>query len=95
MPHGTDWTIHPGEHWLEAIEERRAKQVDVAAALGCSPSFLNNVLRGHRMPSLELTIKFGRWMHPDDADSAERAARLLWRIAGDYMFDRATGRIVA
>lgn len=88
MPEDTDAT-HPGEHWKEEIGHRGSKQADVAAAIGCSAQFLSNIVRGHRMPGLYLTIAFGRYLYPDDVEKAQAVARYLWRMTADYQFDVA------
>lgn len=81
-----DWTIHPGEHWREILEDRGVSQTEAAAGIGISVQYLNNILNGHRVPNAEVTVAFVRYL---DLPGAER---FLWQLVANYKLDLAMGK---
>jgi addiction module HigA family antidote len=43
-----DWVVPPGETIKEALRERGMTQLAAAERMGISPSYLSDVVRGHR-----------------------------------------------
>lgn len=56
----SDWTIHPGIHWAEAIADSGRTQRDVAADMGISEKHMSQICRGRALPSADLTVAFAR-----------------------------------
>jgi len=79
-----DWTIHPGVHWREIIEESTQTQAQVAEQMGVSEKHLSQILTCTVLPGLSATMKFSVVMGV--------SPRLLWRLACDYKLDLALGR---
>jgi plasmid maintenance system antidote protein VapI len=78
------WTIHPGVHWREIIEESGRSQAKVAEEMGVSEKHLSQILTCTVMPGVEATMKFASVM--------EVSPRLLWRLACDHKLDLALGK---
>lgn len=69
-------TRHPGHHWLDLMDDMGTTQADVARAIGVSAKHLNQVVRGHALPSPALTVAFAGHLGVD--------AMALWHAVADY-----------
>ncbi len=49
--------IHPGEMLKDELEARSISQRKFAAIIGCSPSFVNEIIRGKRPLTTEMALK--------------------------------------
>ncbi len=54
-----NWTVHPGVHIKEEMEERGWSQRDLAFILGCSEQMINPILNGKRGISPEMAKALG------------------------------------
>jgi hypothetical protein len=79
-----DWTIHPGVHWREMIEESGRSQVDIAEEMGVSTKHLSQIVTCTVMPGVTATVAFARAM--------EASPWLLWRLACDHRLALALGK---
>jgi plasmid maintenance system antidote protein VapI len=79
-----EWTIHPGVHWREIIEESGKSQAWVAEQMGVSQKHLSQILTCTVMPGVDATMKFSAVM--------KISPRLLWRLACDHKLDLAMGK---
>lgn len=79
-----DWTMHPGLLWGDELVARGLSQVEVATAIGVSAKHLNQVIKGHVLPSAGLTVAFCRHLHLDPW--------VMWRLVARYRLDLALGK---
>jgi plasmid maintenance system antidote protein VapI len=79
-----DWTIHPGVHWREMIQESGISQARLAEQMGVSTKHLSQILTCTVMPGLTATMSFARVM--------EVSPQLLWRLACDHRLALALGK---
>lgn len=79
-----NWTIHPGVHWREAIQNSDMNQRTVANLVGIDRSHLSHILTGKKLPSAELVIKL----------SAVLGLRVgfMWQLQANYVLDLALGK---
>jgi plasmid maintenance system antidote protein VapI len=80
-----EWTIHPGVHWREIIEESGRSQAQVAKEMGVSEKHLSQILTCTVLPGVDATMKFAGVM--------DVSPRLLWRLASDHKLDLALGKV--
>lgn len=79
-----DWTIHPGVHWRELVDNSELSQVMIAERMGVSEKHLSQILTCKVMPGVEATVSFAEVIHaPVD---------LLWRLACDHRLALALGK---
>ena len=79
-----EWTIHPGVHWREIIEESGKSQAWVAEQMDVSQKHLSQILTCTVMPGVDATMKFAAVM--------EVSPRLLWNLACNHRLDLALGK---
>ena len=79
-----DWTIHPGVHWAEAIEESGRVQREIAQEMGISEKHLSQILHGNALPSAEATVAFCQVMN--------LPVRMFWNICSNYKLAIAMGK---
>lgn len=79
-----DWTIHPGVHWAEVIEESGRVQREIAEEMGVSEKHLSQICNGSSLPSAEATVSFARVMNVP--------ARMFWNLCCNYKLALALGK---
>jgi transcriptional regulator with XRE-family HTH domain len=79
-----DWTIHPGVHWREAMDESGRSQADVATEMGVSQKHLSQILNCHVIPGLDATMAFTKVL--------ELPPTMFWRMACDYRIALVMGK---
>jgi hypothetical protein len=79
-----DWTIHPGVHWREMIDESGRSQVDIADEMGVSTKHLSQIVTCTVMPGVAATVAFAKAM--------DASPWLLWRLACDHRLALALGK---
>jgi hypothetical protein len=79
-----DWTIHPGVHWRDIINESGRSQASIATEMGVSQKHLSQILGCHVTPGVDATVKFAGVMGV--------SAHLLWRLCCDYKLSLALGK---
>jgi plasmid maintenance system antidote protein VapI len=79
-----DWTIHPGVHWRELVNESDLSQTYIAEQMGISQKHLSQILTCTVMPGVDATIGFAQVMGV--------SASLLWRLACDHRLSLALGK---
>ena len=79
-----DWTIHPGVHWRELVNESDLSQTYIAEQMGISQKHLSQILTCTVMPGVDATIAVAQVMGV--------SASLLWRLACDHRLSLALGK---
>lgn len=72
---------HPGVAWREIIDDSDQLQRDVAQAIGCTEKHVSQIINGHAVPSVELTIRFAIHMRA--------SVYLMWQLVADYRLAQA------
>ena len=80
----TDWTIHPGVHWAEAIAEDRRTQRGIAEEMRISEKHLSQICNCAALPSAEVTVAFCRVL--------DLPVELFWTLACNYRLALAVGK---
>jgi HTH-type transcriptional regulator / antitoxin HigA len=75
---------HPGEYWRYLVEDSGLSQAEVARRLGISAKHINQILRGHTLASVDLTVKFAALM--------EASPHGLWQLQCSYMLAEALAK---
>ena len=67
------------------MRQQDRSQASVARELGITEKHLSRVVRGHVLPSAELTVRFAR--------HTGSSIQLLWHTAADYALAQAVRRV--
>ena len=79
-----DWTIHPGLHWAEAIDESGRVPREIAQEMGVSEKHLSQICNGNALPSAEATVAFCK--------ALDLPVRLMWNLFCVFTLGLALGK---
>jgi plasmid maintenance system antidote protein VapI len=79
-----DWTIHPGLHWAEAIEESKRVQREIAQEMGISEKHLSQICNANALPSAKATVAFCQVL--------DLPVKMFWQLCCNYQLALALGK---